>query len=144
MTNNDKEERVINREQFDLIEEPWLEWASLPLAPTPQQHTDEEYEEVERQFKLTEAALMTERNNIKELKEKADAWDRYCELSAELHEYIGFERTPNDVMIAEQKRKKTIAELEARIKELEKDNDELTLMIIQRDKEIEIKKVLNS
>jgi hypothetical protein len=52
---------------------------------------------------------------IEELQEKADAWDRYCELTEEIQEYVGCVRTPGDMLIAEQKRRKTIAELEEEI-----------------------------
>jgi hypothetical protein len=45
---DDKEERIITRMQYNLLQErDWVEWEQLkplPLAPKPQQHTDEEYD----------------------------------------------------------------------------------------------------
>jgi hypothetical protein len=58
-------------------------------------------------------------NRIVELENKAEAWDKHCEIMGELQEYVGCVLTPGYMMIAEEKRRKTIAQLEERIKELE-------------------------
>jgi hypothetical protein len=133
-----EERRMITRLQFEEdVYNGYIDFDDLPLAP---QHTDEQW----RAIKSHNADLFWQNENmkarIKELekdrdvlnmwfgdavdgetkfKEKADAWDKYCELMNELQDYVGCVRTPGDVMIAEQKRRQTVAELQARIKELE-------------------------
>jgi hypothetical protein len=69
-------------------------------------------------------------DEVAKLKEKAAAWDKHCELMAELQDYVGCVRTPGDIMIAEQKRRKTIAELTKENEVLSQKNAELEKMIL--------------